>query len=142
MKLAKIAGIDNLDESAEKRTQAYQQYYDYMNKQQVPTAKANEASSATVAEKASTTVEQSYDGDTYQKATTTMSAAYDSKGKKTVDFSAYTKTKFVADSPPDVSSDQSSQLFDSLDENKDHLLENNEYTKDSITKKEPPKSET
>ena len=138
--MSKISGIDNLDENTEKRTQAYQQYYDYLNKQQNPTQSTtttSNSSNSTV--KATTVVEKSYDGDTYQKSVATTGSVYDSTGKKTLDFSAETKTKFVSDSPPDVTSDMSAQLFDSLDQNKDRLLESSEYSKESSLNKDASK---
>jgi 4-aminobutyrate aminotransferase-like enzyme len=140
--LSKVNGVDNLDENTEKRTQAYQQYYDYLNKQQTPTQSettTTNSSGSTI--KATTVVEKNYDGDTYQKSVATTGSVYDSTGKKTLDFSAETKTKFVSDSPPDVTSDMSAQLFDSLDQNKDRLLESSEYSKESSLSKEALKTD-
>lgn len=128
--MAKISGIDSSDDNTKKRLQAYQQYYTYMqNNQPAQSTKTADSASEATNEQAAT--------DSYQKSTTIANGTvYNSNGKRAIDLTAYTKTKFVSESPPDVTSDMASQLFNSLDENKDHLLENNEYSKEASRSKE------
>ena len=134
--MAKISGIDNLDDNTEKRLQAYQQYYTYMqNNQPSPASKVADSSTD-----ASADATEQDTNDLYQKTVSVTGAAYDSKGRRTIDFTAYTKTKFVSQSPPDVTAAMSSQLFNSLDEDKDHLLESDEYSRSTSLSKAPPKS--
>lgn len=131
--MAKISGIDSSDDNTKKRLQAYQQYYTYMQNNQ-PAQSTKTADSAS--EGSGATNEQAAT-DSYQKSTTIANGTvYNSNGKRAIDLTAYTKTKFVSESPPDVTSDTASQLFNSLDENKDHLLENNEYSKEASRSKE------
>jgi len=132
--MAKISGIDNLDDKTEKRSQAYQQYYTYMQNNQpaqsTKTADSTSDESGGMSEQAE---------DSYQKSTTIATGTvYSSNGKRAIDLTAYTETKFVSESPPDVTTDMASQLFNSLDENKDHLLETNEYSKEASLNKNPP----
>jgi hypothetical protein len=92
-----------------------------------------------IAKKLSITTEDSSnpnansDGDTYQPTQASSAKLYDKTGKVVSSITStgsYTKTEFVSDSPPDVTSDMASQLFNSLDQNKDHVLETSEYSKD------------
>jgi len=134
--MAKISGIDSSDDNTEKRLQAYQQYYTYMqNNQPAQSTETDDSAS----EGSGDTSEQAAK-DSYQKSTTIATGAvYNSKGKRAIDLTAYTKTKFVSQSPPDVTADMSSQLFNSLDEDKDRLLESDEYSKNTSLRKEPVK---
>jgi hypothetical protein len=101
-----------------------------------------------IAKKVSITTEDSSnpnanpDGDTYIPTQTSSTKLYGKDGKVVTSLTfaeSYTKTKFTSDTPPGVTSDMASQLFDSLDQNKDHLLETSEYSKDGGPK--PQKTE-
>lgn len=84
------------------------------------------------------------DGDSYQPSSTSSAKIYGKNGKgvNSITFDgSYTKTEFSSDRPPDVTADMSSQLFNNLDENNDHLLETSEYSKES-TQRTPKKQET
>jgi hypothetical protein len=135
-----IVGIEGLDSNSEKRAQVYQNYYEH-------TAQKTMSGKSTSIEKSDTisadntvnvTLTKSSDGDTYQKSITSSEKTYNKKGKvvsSTTFDSSYTKTKFVSERPSDVTDDMASNLFKSLDSNKDHLLESSEYSRTSSQSK-------
>jgi hypothetical protein len=57
-----------------------------------------------------------------------------------MDVMNYGKDIRYSQSPPDVTAAMSSQLFNSLDEDKDRLLESDEYSRSTSLSKAPPKS--
>jgi hypothetical protein len=88
------------------------------------------------------------DGDSYQPSEISLESVSvkvygkNGKGVSSITFDeSYTKTKFTSERPPDVTVDISSPAVYSLNENKDHLLETSEDSKDDIQTKNLPRKQ-